>query len=186
VKATITPAVDKYPKSMRIVHWVRALLIFGQIWAGWTMVSLPDKVPVKFDLFYPFHKSFGLLILILALLQLALRARTVLPKPPASLPRSEAAASKVVHMAIYVLLILVPLAGYAMSSSFTQSDGVFFFGLYLPELLPKNDKAFEVYRLIHRVLAYSLLALVVLHVLGALKHRFVDRDEANDVLRRMV
>jgi len=73
-----------------------------------------------------------------------------------------------------------------MSSSYTQSDGVFFFGLFVPELLPKNDKAFEVFRVVHRVLAYTLLALVALPVLGALKHRFLDRDKANDVLHKML
>ena len=86
-----------------------------------------------------------------------------------------------------MLLIVVPLMGYSMSSTFTQSDGVpfFFFG-QLPELLPKNDRWFEVFQLLHRIFAYALLVLIVLHVAGALKHRFVDRDEDADVLRRML
>src|SRR6267154_1605500 len=53
--------------------------------------------------------------------------------------------------------------GYAMSSSYTQSDGVFFFGFNLPELLPKNDARFEVFQFLHRALAYSLLGFVALH-----------------------
>jgi cytochrome b561 len=91
------------------------------------------------------------------------------------------------HRAMYVLLIIVPLMGYSMSSTFTQSDGVpfFFFG-QLPELLPKNDRWFEVFQLLHRVLAYALLALLVLHVAGVLKHRFMDKDVDADVLRRML
>ena len=74
-----------------------------------------------------------------------------------------------------------------MSSTYTQSDGVpfFFFGM-LPELLPKNDDWFEVFRLVHRTFAYTLIALVVLHVAGALKHRFLDRNGQTDVLRRML
>jgi cytochrome b561 len=177
---------EKYPLPMRGLHWLRALLIFGQIWAGLTMVSLPDSAPAKFKLFYPYHKSFGILVLIVALAQLGLRAASAVPPLPGGLARWEVKLSKFVQRSIYVLLVLVPLAGYAMSSTYTQSDGVFFFGAYLPEVLPKNDRAFEVFRLVHRLFAYILLALVTVHALGALKHRFLDRDRANDVLRRML
>jgi cytochrome b561 len=109
------------------------------------------------------------------------------PGPPAALRPWERTLSVLAHRALYVLLVAVPLMGYAMSSSFTQSDGVpfFFFG-HVPELLPKNDRWFEVFQLLHRLLAYTLLALLVLHVAGALKHRFLDRDPQADVLRRML
>lgn len=76
--------------------------------------------------------------------------------------------------------------GYSMSSTYTQSDGVPFFLVHLPELLPKNDNWFRVFQWLHRTLAYTLLVLIILHVLGALKHRFVDADPSNDVLRRML
>jgi cytochrome b561 len=92
----------------------------------------------------------------------------------------------VVNVALYILIILVPCMGYAMSSSYTQSDGVYFFGMNLPELLPKNDDRYEVFRYFHRVLAFNLLGLVGLHALGALKHRFLDRNKDNDVLSRMI
>jgi cytochrome b561 len=109
------------------------------------------------------------------------------PDAPASLAAWERTLSKLAHRAMYVLLIVVPLMGYSMSSTFTQSDGVpfFFFG-QVPELLPKNDHWFEVFQLLHRLFAYALLALIVLHVAGALKHRFLDRNADADVLRRML
>ena len=56
----------------------------------------------------------------------------------------------------------------------------------LPELLPKNDRAFALFALAHKTLAYTLLALVTLHVMGVLKHRFLDRGRAADVLPRML
>ena len=55
----------------------------------------------------------------------------------------------------------------------------------MPEILPKNDARFEVFQALHKYLAYTLLGLVVIHVLGALKHRFLDKDRRNDVLSRM-
>lgn len=179
--------VDRYPAALRTLHWVRAVLVLGLLWAGWYMTGMPDDVNAKFVLFYPWHKTFGLLALLVVLVQIGIRLATPnLPEPPATLARYEQVLSKVVHRATYALLVIVPLMGYAMSSVFTQSDGVLFFGLHVPELLPKNDDGFVVFNWLHKVLAYTLLGLIVLHVVGALKHRFFEADPRGDVLRRML
>lgn len=183
-------AKAKYPLSMRILHWLRAVLILGLIWAGWTMTGLPQDTPMEtFDFFYSNHKQFGVLVWLIALVHLVMRwrSRAVLPPAPNRLKPWEGLLSKIVHRAIMVLTILVPMLGYAMSSSYTQSDGVpfFFFG-HLPEVLPKNDAAFEVFDALHTYTAYTLLGLVVLHVAGALKHRLTDKGGESDVLSRMV
>jgi cytochrome b561 len=175
---------------MRILHWLRAVLILGLIWAGWTMTGLPQDTPMEtFDFFYSNHKQFGVLVWLIALVHLVMRwrSRAVLPPAPNRLKPWEKLLSKIVHRAIMVLTILVPMLGYAMSSSYTQSDGVpfFFFG-HLPEVLPKNDAAFEVFDALHTYTAYTLLGLVVLHVAGALKHRLTDKGGESDVLSRMV
>jgi len=175
----------KYPVTLRILHWTMAVIILGLIWAGWTMVSMDDHVPSKFDVFYPWHKSFGMLILILVLVRLTTRLRAAIPPLPAGLTSWEAKLAKMAHIGLYTLMVVVPCMGYAMSSSFTQSDGVFFFGVNLPELLPKNDARFEVFQALHKYLAFTLLGLIALHVVGALKHRFFDRNRQNDVLARM-
>jgi cytochrome b561 len=184
---TPEPDPSKYPTSMRWLHWLRAAVVIGNLAVGLVMVNLPDDLPAKFDVLYPNHKQFGVLALLLALTQLFVRSRSRVPKLPMSLATWERSMSTFAHRAMYVLLIIVPLMGYSMSSTFTQSDGVpfFFFG-QLPELLPKNDRWFEVFQLLHRVLAYALLALLVLHVAGVLKHRFMDKDVDADVLRRML
>jgi cytochrome b561 len=180
-------AIDRYPVSLRILHWVRAVVIAGLLWAGWHMTGLDDEVVSKFTLYYPWHKSFGVLAFLLVLVQIALRVRTpVLPQPPLTLAAHERFLSRFVQRSMYVLIVAVPLMGYSMSSTFTMSDGVFFFGVNLPELLPKNDNWFVVFQWLHKVLAYTLLVLIVLHIAGALKHRLFDRDPRNDVLRRML
>lgn len=183
----LTTESSKYPAAMRVLHWLRAVVVIGTLAVGLVMVSLPDDLPAKFEQLYPNHKQFGLLALLLALAQLLLRSRRRVPELPASLPPWERALSTFAHRALYALLIIVPLMGYSMSSTFTQSDGVpfFFFG-HVPELLPKNDRWFEVFQLLHRIFAYALLALVLLHVAGALKHRFLDKEAQTDVLRRML
>ncbi|QKR99600.1 cytochrome b [Sphingomonas sp. CL5.1] len=177
--------IERYPPALRLLHWVRALLVLGLIAAGWTMTRMSDAQVARYGDLYPWHKSFGLLVLMIVLVQLAIRARARLPEPPAALPRHEAMLSRVVHRTMYALLVVVPVMGYSMSSTYTHSDGVPFFGLPVPELLPKNDHWFAVFQWLHRVLAYTLLGLVALHVGGALKHRFLDRDRRADVLPRM-
>ena len=94
--------------------------------------------------------------------------------------------SRLAQRVMYALLVIVPLMGYSMSSTYTMSDGVFFFGINLPELLAKNDDWFVVFQWLHKVLAYTLLGLILLHIAGALKHRFYDKDPRSDVLRRML
>ncbi|MCQ6255220.1 cytochrome b [Pseudomonas sp. Q11] len=179
--------IDRYPTSLRMLHWVRAIVIAGLLWAGWHMTGLDDEVASKYELYYPWHKSFGVLAFLLVLVQIALRWRTpTLPQPPQTLAGHERFLSRFVQRSMYVLIVAVPLMGYSMSSSYTMSDGVFFFGVNLPELLAKNDDLFVVFQWLHKVLAYTLLGLILLHVVGALKHRFLDRDPRNDVLRRML
>jgi cytochrome b561 len=180
----------KYPVGLRILHWVRAVLILGLIWSGWTMTGLPEDTPMEtFDFFYHNHKQFGVLVWLLAIVHLVIRwrLRTVLPQTPEGLRPWEKTLSHVVHRLIMLLTILIPLFGYSMSSSFTQSDGVpFFFVGELPELLPKNDDAFEVFAALHEYSAYALLALVILHAAGAVKHRLADKGGETDVLPRML
>jgi cytochrome b561 len=67
-----------------------------------------------------------------------------------------------------------------------KATGYFFFGIHLPELLPKDDDRFRLFQFLHKTLAYTLLALITLHVIGALKHRFVDKNRRTDVLPRMI
>lgn len=176
----------RYPWKMRVLHWVRAALILGLVALGWYMTSLPDEAPIKFALYYPIHKQFGVAAFIVAALALLVRARTPRPAPPTGLARWEATLSHVAHRALLILAVVVPLMGYGMSSSYVDSDGVPFLFFRLPELLPKNDTAFKVFQWLHKVLAFTLLGLAALHVLGALKHRLLDRGGETDVLGRML
>ncbi len=185
----MSPTAQKYPLSMRILHWLRAAILLGTLLVGLLMVNLPDDATAKFETLYPNHKQFGVLALLLVLVQVALRLvfRGRLPGASIGLKAWENTLSKLAHKALYALMIIVPLMGYSMSSTFTQSDGVpfFFFG-HLPELLPKNDGWFEIFQLLHRVLAYTLLGLIALHIAGALKHRFFDKNTDADVMKRML
>lgn len=183
-------AVTKYPLPMRVLHWAMAILIALELVAGLLMVHRYDQTAAVVGDLYPVHKSVGLLILLLVVWRMVVRWRSAVPQLPASLQNWEKISAHIGHGLLYLLIIVVPILGYSMSSTFTQSDGVTFFGLPVPELLPKNDAQFEVFQLLHRVGAYVLLGVVVVHVLAVLKHRFFDRNHAgandSDVLSRML
>jgi len=178
----VTP--ERYPVPMRVMHWLRAALILGLIALGWWMTALPDTATIKFAL-YPVHKQFGVAVFIVAIIALIIRGRSPHPTEPNGLARWEAVLSRFTHRALLILAVIVPLMGYAMSSSYVDSDGVPFLFTMLPELLPKSDIGFAVFQWLHRVLAYTLLGLALLHVVGALKHRLLDRGGETDVLGRM-
>lgn len=177
-------SVRRYPFAMVSLHWLRAALLLGLIALGWRMTNLPDVDPVKFAL-YPVHKQLGVAAFIIATIALIVRGRSTYPGEPRGLSRWEAMLSRVTHRALPVLAIVVPLMGYAMSSSYVDSDGVPFLFMELPELLPKSGMGFIAFQWLHRILAYTLLGLALLHVAGALKHRLTDRGGETDVLGRM-
>ncbi|KJF73720.1 cytochrome b [Agrobacterium arsenijevicii] len=183
-----TSLAAKYPLPVRCLHWLRALLIIGLIASGWYMTSLPESDMATASFLYPNHKQFGVLVWLLALVHLALRWRykKIMPTTPPALAPWEKMLSHAVHWMLITLTLVVPLLGYSLSSSFSQSDGVpFFFIQHLPELLPKNDAAFAVFDALHKYGAYLMLACIALHVAGSLKHRLMDRGGETDVIPRM-
>jgi cytochrome b561 len=176
---------QKYPLAMRVVHWTRAAIILALLAAGILMTTVADDFPGKFSVLYPNHKQFGILVLALVLVQLVLRWRGGVPEPVVLKPWEEKIFA-ITHKLFYVLMIAVPVAGYCLSSTYPESDGVPFFVTSLPELLAKDEAASGVFAAAHAILAYGLLALVALHVAGVVKHRLFDRSSAGRILDRML
>jgi cytochrome b561 len=128
------------------------------------------------------HKSFGMTILMLAVLRLLWRLKNPAPALPAGMTSLQRLLARATHVAFYVLLFAMPLTGWMMSSA--KNYSVSWFGVFTwPNLIGKNENAFELLRSTHHVLSYMLFAIAVLHILAALKHHFWDKD---DVLLRML
>lgn len=180
-----SPSSQKYPLAMRVVHWTRAAIIIVLLAVGILMTNVADDFPGKFSMLYPNHKQFGILVLILVVVQLVLRWRGGVPEPVVLKPWEQTVFT-LTHKLFYVLMIAVPVAGYCLSSTYPESDGVPFFFTSLPELLPKDEAASGVFAAAHAILAYGLLALVALHVAGVVKHRLFDRGPAGRILDRML
>ena len=165
----------------QMFHWILALMIIGLGAVGWIMTAMatsPDKIKI-----YALHKSFGLTVLALALLRIVWRAVDRRPLDSPTMPSWQIAAARLVHIALYALMLAMPLSGWLFNSA--ANFPLQWFGLVsIPSLTGGADLALKgLARAAHYWLFWVLAVAFIAHVAGALKHHFVDRD---DVLARML
>ncbi len=172
----------RYSRGAMILHWLIALLIIGNVLGAWLSEDLPkpDRAAIM-----GLHKAFGITVLLLTLVLIGWR---LLHRPSPmveTLKAWEAALARVTHWLFYILMLALPLTGWAFVSAASQGKPVSIFGLFgMPALPVGFDKAtVGTFKDLHGALGTLMVALFVLHVAGALKHQFLDRD---GTLRRMV
>jgi cytochrome b561 len=164
---------SRYTATAVLVHWLAAALIIGGFSMGLYMVDLPMS-PSRLKL-YNYHKWIGVTILALSALRLLWRLTHKPPALPASAPAWQNKAAHAAHMLLYVLFFAVPLSGWAYSSA--SGFPIVYLGMLpLPDFVGKNREMADLIKPVHMALAYSLAALVVVHVAAALKHQFVNKD----------
>lgn len=164
----------------KLLHWTIVGLVIGQF----VLANLAEGLPLgmaKLGMLAR-HKSVGITILALALLRLLWRTSQPAPPLPARMPRGQRWLAQVTHALLYMLLLAMPLSGWLMSSA--KNYTVSWFGLLqLPDLVAPGEALYAAMHAAHELMAVALAVTALLHLLGALKHHFVDRD---DVLRRML
>ena len=170
-----------YGPVSRALHWLVAVLIVGLIPLGWYMIRLDYYDPWSHDTL-EIHKALGMIVLLLAAIMVSWqivggRTRFALPRK-----RWEVLAARISHTLLYAVMVVVPATGYIISTS--AGAGISIFGLFeIPAVLPKSVPLRDAAISVHYYLAYGSVGLIALHVAGALKHHFIDRD---DTLRRML
>lgn len=171
-----TTASPRYSGVAIALHWLIAVLIAVNFAAAW---AAEDAGKAAKQQIMANHEAFGLIILLLSVLRLAWRLMHKSPPFADTLKTWEVALARVTHWLFYVVLIALPLTGWAMVSAFTGGEPVGIFGAFdLPGLPFAQSKATAgTFHELHEVLATVTLALFALHVLAALKHQLVDRDQ---------
>jgi cytochrome b561 len=169
-----------YTPVAKALHWLMAILLFGLLALGFYMQDLPLS-PQKLQL-YSWHKWAGVTAFLLVLFRLAWRATHRPPPLPAHMPPVMQLAAHAGHALLYLLMIVIPLSGWLMSSA-KGFQTVWFGVLPIPDLVEKNQELGDLLQTVHLSLNLSFVAVLVGHIGAALKHHFIDRD---DVLTRML
>ena len=172
-----------------VLHWLIAALILTNIGLAWYFNSLP-----KLEQFGPaaLHKSIGITVLLLTLARIGWRFASPPPRLPATMQPWERWAARISHFVFYVIMLGMPLSGWAMTSASalyklhpTVLYGIvpwpaFPFGRQDSDTLHALEKVFSN---VHGLLAWVAYVTIAIHVAAALKHMIIDRD---DVMARMI
>jgi len=176
------PPIRRYTRTAMILHWLIAVLMLVNVALIWSVGWLPDdRVRPVIDA----HKSFGITVLGLVLLRLLWRAANPPPPLPAAYPAWEKAAAHIAHIALYLLILALPLSGWMHDSAWKAAADIpmYWFGLFqwprigwIMQIEPGlKERLHDVFGGIHVWLSYLLYALFVLHVGAALKHQWWDK-----------
>ena len=163
----------RYTSIAIILHWVMALLIL----ATWSIAIAVDDMPLSPTRItgLSWHKWLGVTIFFLVILRLLWRITHPVPPLKVPMPAWQEKAMQFTHICLYLLMFLIPLVGWLMSSA--KGYTVNYFGLFeLPDLVDKDKALGHQLKEIHEFLANGLMVLVGLHILAALKHQFIDKD----------
>ncbi|MFO1123449.1 MAG: cytochrome b [Hyphomicrobiales bacterium] len=176
-------AQARYSMGAIILHWVTAILVIFMIVFGEDLIKGAEHDPAGETYLASIHVSIGVSILVLTLLRLLWRAMHPAPPYPDTMKPWELMLAKFTHLLFYILLLGVPLTGWLAFSEWIREEpamtAVSVFGLFS---LPIGPAIGKVAKEIHEVGSNAMMILVILHVLAALKHQFLDGD---GILRRM-
>ncbi|MBF0126763.1 MAG: cytochrome b [Magnetococcales bacterium] len=173
---TDTPRFDPVA---RLMHWTMAAMLVVMVGLGFYAISLTYYDPLYHRSVF-WHRSLGVLSLGVWLIRISWRLTHPAPPLP-DMPMWEQKSAMATHLALYLLMALLPVTGYLLSTA--DGRGVSVFGWFeFPALLPAAKGREEWSGTAHLVLALGFCGLVTLHLLAALKHHFIDRD---GLLRRM-
>lgn len=190
----------RYTKTAVFLHWLIAIGIFGMFVLGWYMSDLPKDAPkqMAYDLFnwgiytwqlteeasprsfyFNLHKSVGITIFGLIIIRIIWRFTH---KPPALLSSYKAIERKLAtyaHYLLYIFMVALPFTG--LKTAIYSKYGVKWFGMDF--IAGVEDKAVrEFYKEAHEIVGIIILVIIAIHILGALKHKFIDKD---DTIKRM-
>lgn len=162
-------------------HWLSALSIFGLFGLGYYMVDL-TYYHAWYKTAPELHKSIGILFFALMVFRLIWRYKQITPSHLISHSSLEQKAGKVTHSLLYLLIFIIMITGYLISTA--DGRGIEVFKLItIPAFGSIIENQEDIAGLAHKWLAYLLITLATLHGLAALKHHFIDKD---NTLNRMI
>lgn len=171
----------RYGLLSRANHWVSALLVVTLFALGLWMVEL-DYYHAWYQTAPNLHRSFGVLLMVLTLTRIIWYQFSSKPKSLKTHSRIQIIAAKSVHYAMILLLFAMFVSGYLITTA--KGDPLYIFGvIMIPATITGISNLEDYAGEVHELIAFTLMFLVFLHVAGALKHHFYDKDST---LKRML
>jgi cytochrome b561 len=166
-------SMEKFTITARLFHWSIAALLLVQIPLAWYMTDLPLSAEKLSN--YALHKSLGMCLFTLAVFRLIRAILGKRPDLPPNTKRYEKILAKATQGLLYLLVIIMPISGWVMSSA--ANVPVKIFGVIeLPNLVEPNKQLMESMQNVHEMQSWVLMTLMLIHIAAGLKHQFVDRD----------
>jgi cytochrome b561 len=165
----------------RAFHWGLAFLIISMIAYGYWMNHWTPRVDRYF--YRLIHADIGYVVLLLMAFRLIWRAINPAPALPQEMPLWQRVAAYISHGALYLFTFIVGFFGWAQAGAHRPDYGSWFGLFRVPQFTSENPEAAKTYEDRHILMAYVLLALIVVHLLAALYHHFGKRDR---VLMQMI
>ena len=162
----------------KLFHWLTAMLIFIQIPLGFYAESLRLS-PLKIDVFV-WHKSLGMLILLLVVVRLLWRIKSTIPVALAT-SRLQKLLASMAHGILYILMLALPLSGWVTSSAANFPVKLFWL-VPLPAIVGPDNNLKSMAAEVHEICVFITIAILLVHIAAALRHHFVLGDSA---LKRM-
>ena len=167
-----------YSFKIRIIHWLTALLIITLLILGFWMTNrsaanLWDELT---NTLYAWHKLIGFLVLLITGLRVLVKLNSKRPPYPIGLALWQIQLAQSVQIAMYLLLVLIPLLGWAGVTAYPALITVG--GYHLPGLpgIPKDQSLAKQFFEIHGYLVIALIALISLHLIAGLSHLLIKKD----------
>lgn len=162
----------------RSLHWIIAFSMLCLLAIGFYMAKTETYT------FYPWHKSFGILVFPVAIGRIIWRWKEGWPEPVASYHKTEQVLAKITHAVLIIATVLMPLSGMMFSAMSGHGFSLFDLTLVSPlhspthpaEVIPRDAHLSDVAQTMHQAAGWIMLLAICLHVLGALKHHFIDKD----------
>jgi len=171
---------ERYGTIAIALHWLTLLVMVAMFASVELHENYPKGDPMR-SLLMTWHFQLGLTVLLLTIVRLLVKVRSVDPDIKPALTHGQKLASKAMHLALYLILVVMPIAGFIGRT--LAGKVTYFFGLALPVVLGVNEKLAENIFDIHSVIGNTAYFLIAAHAAAAIYHHHFQKD---NTLTRML
>jgi cytochrome b561 len=164
---------EKFGLVTKLLHWGFFVLFIAQYFLVYRREYFTENSPESMQ-YILLHKSFGVIILGMAVFFILWRKLGSRPSWPNTMTHWQKWLAKIVHLSLYFVLLAMPISGILMSQYYGYPVAVF--GHDIPNLVSENKELSSFFHEMHEVLSFAIMGIVGLHIVGALVHHFYYRD----------